>query len=132
MTFPHLARDKLSFPAPPDYATVGATLQFWMVEAQSFHVEYALVRKLDAAAEMHVVLRNWILGQSYIGTRIICAIEKPSSIHQESTSGLDMLVTFDAAWNTACDIATGRYRLSTQRKQTRYYLAVTTYLGMHR
>ena len=58
---------------------------------------YALVRQLDAAAEMHVVLRNWIVGQSYLGAVAICDNEKPSSVCQESTSGLDLLVIFDAA-----------------------------------
>ena len=66
---------------------------------------YALVRQLDAAAEMHVVLRNWIVGQSYLGAVAICDNEKPSSVCQESTSGLDLLVTFDAALE--CQIACG-------------------------
>ena len=55
------------------------------------------MRRLGAAAAMHVVLRNWIVGQSYLGALAICGNEKPSSIYQESTSRLDMLVTFDAA-----------------------------------
>ena len=46
---------------------------------------------------MHVVLRNWIVGQSYLGALAICDNEKPSSVYQESTSGLDLLVIFDAA-----------------------------------
>ena len=39
MTFPHLARDELSFPAPPDCTTVDATLQSPIVKEQSFRVE---------------------------------------------------------------------------------------------